>query len=38
MHSVLVLREFSVCKVLGPIKVVPVKNDYFLQQKFEMHR
>ena len=30
--------EISACKVLVPIKVVPVKNDYFLHQKFELHR
>ena len=30
--------EISVCKVLVPIKVVPVKNDYFLHQKFELHK
>ena len=31
-HSVI-----SVCKVLVPIKVVPVKNDYFDHPKFESH-
>ena len=30
--------KISVCKVLVPIKVVPVKNDYFLHPKFELHR
>ena len=30
--------EISVCKVLVLIKVVPGKNDYFLHQKFELHR
>ena len=30
--------EISVCKVLVPIKVVPVKNDYFLHPKIELHR
>ena len=30
--------EISACKVLVPIKVVPVKNDYFLHQKFELHK
>ena len=30
--------EISVCKVLLPIKVVSVKNDYFLHPKFELHR
>ena len=30
--------EISVCKVLVPIKAVPVKNDYFLCPKFELHR
>ena len=30
--------EISVCKVIVPIKVVPVKNDYFLHPKFELHR
>ena len=30
--------EISVCKVLVPIKVVPVKKDYFLHPKFELHR
>ena len=30
--------EISVCKVLVPIKIVPVKNDYFLHPKFELHR
>ena len=30
--------EISVSKVLVPIKVVPVKNDYFLHQKFEFHK
>ena len=29
------LCEISVCKVLVTIKVVPVKNDYFLHPKFE---
>ena len=32
------LCEISVCKVLVTIKVVPVKNDYFLHSKFELHR
>ena len=31
-------RDINVCKVLMPIKVVLVKNDYFLQPKFELHR
>ena len=31
-------EEISACKVLVPIKVVPVKNDYFLHQKFELHK
>ena len=31
-------KEISVCKVLVPIKVLPVKNDYFLYQNFELHR
>ena len=26
------------CKVLVPIKVVPVKNDYSLHPSFELHR
>ena len=30
--------EISICKVLVLIKVVPGKNDYFLHQKFELHR
>ena len=30
--------EISVCKVPVPIKVLPVKNDYFLYQTFELHR
>ena len=30
--------EFSDCKALMPIKVVPVKNDYFLHPKLEVHR
>ena len=30
--------EISVCKVLVPIKLVPVKNDYFLHPKFKLHR
>ena len=30
--------EISVCKVLVPIKVVIVKNGYFLHPKFELHR
>ena len=30
--------EISVCKVLVLIKVVSVKNDYFLHPKFELHR
>ena len=30
--------EISVCKVLVPIKVVLVKNDYILYQNFELHR
>ena len=30
--------EISVCKVLVAIKVVPVKNHYFLHPKFEFHR
>ena len=30
--------EISVCKVLVPIKVVLVKNDYFLYSKFELLR
>ena len=29
--------KISVCKVLVPIKVMPVKNDYFLLSKFELH-
>ena len=29
--------EINVCKILVPIKVVPVKNDYFLHPKFELH-
>ena len=31
-------EKISVCKVLVLIKVVPVKNDYFLHPKFEFHR
>ena len=30
--------EISVSKVLLTIKVVPVKNDYFLHSKFKLHR
>ena len=30
--------EISVCKVLVLIKLVPVKNDYFLHSKFELYR
>ena len=30
--------EISICKVLVPIQVEPVKNDYFLHPKFELHR
>ena len=30
--------EIGVCKILVPIKVVPVKNDNFLHPKFELHR
>ena len=30
--------EISICKVVVLIKVVPGKNDYFLHQKFELHR
>ena len=30
--------EISIFKLLVPIKVVLVKNDYFLYPKFEMHR
>ena len=30
--------EISVCKVLVPIKVVPVNNDCFLHPKLELHR
>ena len=30
--------EISICKVLVLIKVVPAKSDYFLHQKFELHR
>ena len=30
--------KISICKVLGSVKVVPGKNDYFLHQKFELHR
>ena len=30
--------DITVCKALVPIKVVPVKNDYFFHQKFELHR
>ena len=29
--------EISVCKVLVPIKVVSVKNDYCVHPKFELH-
>ena len=29
-------REISACKVLMPIKIVPVKNDHFLNPKFEL--
>ena len=29
--------EVSVCKVLVPIKIVPVKNNYFLHPEFESH-
>ena len=29
--------EISFCKVQVPIKVVPVKNNYFLHSKFELH-
>ena len=29
--------EISACKVLVPIKVVPVKNDYFLQNWNYIH-
>ena len=31
-------KKISVCKVLAPIKVRPVKNNYFLFPKFELHR
>ena len=30
--------EINVCKVLALFKLVPVKNDYFLHRKFELHR
>ena len=30
--------EISICKLVVLIKVVPGKNDYFLHQKFELHR
>ena len=30
--------EMSICKVLVPNKVVPLKNDYFFHQKLELHR
>ena len=30
--------EIGACKVLVPIKVVPVKNDNFVHPKFELHR
>ena len=30
--------EIGVCKVLISIKLVPVKKDYFLHPKFELHR
>ena len=30
--------EISVCNVLVRIKVVPVKNDHFLDQKFKLHK
>ena len=30
--------EINVCKVLVPIKVVLVENDYLLYPKFELHR
>ena len=30
--------EIGICKILGQIKVVQGKNDYFLHQKFEFHR
>ena len=30
--------EISVCKVLVPVKVVLVKNDYFLFPKFELRK
>ena len=30
--------EISICKVLVLIKVVSGKNNYFLHQKFELHR
>ena len=31
-------EEIIVCKLLVPIKVVPLKNGYFLHIKFELHR
>ena len=34
----LLQEKISACKVLVPIKVVPVKNDHFLHPKFELHR
>ena len=37
-YSVLVARGNSACKVLVSIKVLPVKNDYFLHAKFELQR
>ena len=30
--------EIIVCKVLVQIKVVAGKNDYFLHQKFKLHK
>ena len=37
-HSIVVARGNCFCKVLVLIKAVPWKNDYFLHQKFELHR
>ena len=31
-------EKLIVCKVLALFKLVPVKNDYFLHRKFELHR
>ena len=30
--------EMGVCKVMVPIKVVPVKNDHLLHQKFQLYK